>query len=312
MQIDIIWNGETTKVDLADGIVRVGGSKNDHISIEGLPSGLVTLEVEGGRLKVRSNRSVRIGAALFPAHVPRLVLQGEEIKLPNDVVLRHVADAARCDSRKTIGTAFVAKELLGSGEVAPELTRAATITCVTGLDQGMTFAVAFSDSIIGRADDADIRIRDRAVSRKHASFGRKGKQFFIRPLSTTNGLFLNGSRVKAEREVKSGDVIELGQTLLRFDGPERAPEERTVVGTGAPPKQPAAPNPTVDVPPNAATVPLPQGEPTPVPVAAEPVAEWVAAEVVEPRRGISVELMMMGAGALLALIGAAVTIAMLS
>lgn len=304
MQIDIIWNGETTKVDLVDGTVRVGGSPTDHIFIDGLPCGLLTLELANDTLKVTSNKSLRIGAALFPAHVPRLVLQGEAITLPNDVVLRRVNDARR-DSRKTIGTAFVAKELLAAGEFSPDQSRAATITCVTGLDQGMTFPVAFADSIIGRADDADIRIRDRAVSRKHASFGRRGQQFFIRPLSTTNGLFLNGSRVRKEQEVKSGDVIELGQTLLRFDGPERAPEERTVV-EGPKPAQPATPAPPV--PPNAPTAPI---EAIQTPVGAEALAS-LEPEPPGSARRVSMELVMMGAGALLALIGAALTIAMLS
>ena len=229
MRIDIIWNGATTLVDLADGLATVGGSTSDGISIEGLPYGLLTLRLEARQLSVTARRSVRVGDALFPARVARLLIEGEDLKLPNDVVIRRVVDQQKRDSRRLVGTAFVAKELL-SGDLSVEDTRAATFTCVTGLDQGRVFPIPFEDNVIGRGDDAAVRIRDRAVSRAHVRLVRQAREYVLQVIaSSMNGVYVNGLLLKNDKTLKTGDVVEVGQTILRFDTSERAPEERTVV-----------------------------------------------------------------------------------
>lgn len=323
MRLEIAFKDDVMPVDLVDGQVKVGGGTKDDIRLDGLPHGLLTLTLENGQVHVRAIRSLRIGHALFPANVPRLVVPGEELKLPNDVVLRLPVDAKRRESRKLAGTAFVAKELLSS-EVAPEDTRAATFTCVAGYDQGLTFPIAAATCSIGRADDAQIRLRDRAVSRCHARLFRRGRQFFLKSVSDTNGTFLNGLRVKKEAPLQSGDVVELGQTMLRFDGPERAPEERTVVGSPAPvaekakpaaaepppPPHPAKAQPTT-APVVAAPVPVPAvKEQAPALKAAAPEALEVGATTQPLARGrkVPAELLMMGLGALLAVGGLGVTL----
>ncbi|MEW5738352.1 MAG: FHA domain-containing protein [Myxococcota bacterium] len=315
MRLEIVFNDEVMPVDLVDGQVKVGGGPKDDIRLDGLPHGLLTLTLENGQVQVKSIRSLRIGKALFPANVPRLVVAGEELKLPNDVVLRQAVDAKQRESRKLAGTAFVAKELL-SGEVAPENTRAATFTCVTGFDKGITFPIAADDNTIGRADDAHVRLRDRAVSRAHARLTRRGKTWFLKPLSDMNGTFLNGTRLKKEVPIQSGDVLELGQTMLRFNGPERAPEERTVVGlpapADAPPGQPEKPGPKADMGPEAKS-PAPPIEPVPAPAVEAPqpaFGEDAPSETTQPhpRRGVPSELLLMGVGALLAVSGIAVTL----
>lgn len=241
MRIDIIWNEETMQVDLADGLVTVGGSPSDAIHIAGLPHGLLTLRVEREVMNVTAQRSLRIGNSLFPAKVPRLLVDGEDLKLPNDVVIRRVRDEQKRESRKSVGTAFVAQELLAGGAVDMQNTRAATFVCVTGYDQGRVFAIPFVENVIGRADDAAIRIRDRAVSRQQALLVREGRDYVIRHIgSAMNAAYVNGNRLKKAVKLASGDVIELGQTMLRFENAERAPEEKTFV-EAAPPTTPETP-----------------------------------------------------------------------
>lgn len=280
MRIDIIWNQETTPIDLADGLVSVGGSPSDGICLAGLPHHLLTLRLEGRQLSVTAERSVRVGDALFPARVARLLIEGEDLKLPNDVVIRRVLDQQKRDSRKLVGTAFVAQELL-CGDLCPQDTRAATFTCVTGLDQGRVFPIPFEDNFIGRADDAAIRIRDRAVSRRHARLLRQGREYVLQLVtSSMNGVYVNGLLLKQDLALKTGDVVEVGQTILRFETSERAPEERTVVAEPAP---------------------SPQLEPAPVtlPRAAEP---GPSIEVRRPAR-VSVETVLMSAGIALTVLG---------
>ncbi|MCC6333317.1 MAG: FHA domain-containing protein [Myxococcales bacterium] len=310
MHLEIVFDNEVMPVDLRDGQVKVGGGPKDDIRLGGLPHGLLTLTLENGQVQVQSIRSLRIGKALFPANVPRLVVPGEELRLPNDVVLRQPVDQQRRESRKLAATAFVAKELL-SGDVSPEDTRAATFTCVTGYDKGLTFPITADDCTIGRAEDSHVKVRDRAVSRLHARLLRRGKRFFLRPSSDMNGTFLNGSRLKAEAPIQSGDVLELGQTMLRFNGPERAPEEQTAVVSPGPAKQEAKPPPP---PAEEAAAPAEIAvEPIPVPVADEPAAALDAAPEASstqplPRRRVPSELLFMGVGALLAASGLAVTL----
>ena len=275
MLLEIIWDQETTPVDLANGMVQVGGSPTDDIHLKGLPHGLLRLTIEGERVTVTSIRAVRIGGALFPARVPRLLVPGEDLKLPNDVILRRAVDTQRLEARRAAETAVVVKELL-AGALGPEQTRAATLTCVTGTDRGAVFPVAFTESIIGRGDDSDIRVRDRAASRRHACLQRQGRRYLLKDLSATNGVYLNGIRVRSARELTSGDVIELGQTMLRFDDPERAPEKLT------------------------------SHSPAPPPRAAED-----AFEPEPPSRHGTLDVALIGTGALLAVVGMVVTVLML-
>lgn len=277
MRLDIIWDQETTAVDLADGLVKVGGGPGDDICLEGLPFALLTLQLEGPRLSVTAQRSVRVGDTLFPARVARLLVEGEDLRLPNDVVLRRVRDPKKRESRKTMGTAFVAQELL-SGDLAPQDTRAATLTCVTGRDQGLVFPLPFEDNVIGRADDAAIRIRDRSVSRHHVRLVRRGRSTVLQLItSSMNGVYVNGLLLKHDTALESGDVVEVGQTILRFEDSERAPEERTVQAAD------------------------PQLEPSPVtvPHVAQPAPSL---EVPAPPR-VSLEAMLMSAGLALAVLG---------
>ena len=277
MRIDLIWNDSTTTVDLADGLATVGGSPSDGICIEGLPHGLLTLRLEGTHLTVTAQRSVRVGDALFPARVARLLIEGEDLKLPNDVVIRRVVDQKKRDARKLMATAFVAQELL-SGELHAEDTRAATFTCVTGLDAGRVFPIPFDDNIIGRGDEATIRIRDRAVSRQHARLVRDGRDYKLSVVaSSMNGVYVNGLLLKKDTVLHTGDVVEVGQTILRFDTSERAPEERTVVAAEE-------------------LVPAPIA----VPQAAEPAPQL---ELPPAPQRLSVETVLMTAGIALTLLG---------
>ncbi len=288
MLIDIIWNHETTRVDLADGTLTVGGSLKDHIRLDGLPHALLSLTSAGQQLSVTAQRSVRIGASLFPARIPRLVVADEELKLPNDVIIRRVLDVKLRESRKSIDTAFVAGQLLSGAAVDVQDTRAASFTCVTGLDQGRVFPIPFEDNLIGRADDAVIRIRDRAVSRQQAKLMKRGKAFFLETVpSSMNGVYVNGRLLKKPLELKTGDTVELGQTVLRFDSSERAPQEMTAVAPSAPPEPVVTP----------AVAELP-----PLVEALEPTAQ---------PRTFGIELLMMGAGVGLTLLGMGIAAMML-
>ena len=70
---------------------------------------------------------------------------------------------------------------------------------------------------LGRHPLSDVRFdaeRDRDVSARHAGIVRHGETFVVRDLGSTNGTFVNGTRVTTEVVLADGDVISFGQ-----DGP---------------------------------------------------------------------------------------------
>jgi FHA domain len=262
MLIEIEMSLEKTTVDLTDGYVKVGGDETDDILIPGLPPSLLQLTIEGDVMQVVATERLRVSGALFPEGIPRRVLEGERIELSADIFLTRLSDEKRRDSRKLMGTAFVARELLSSGEVPVNATRAASFTCVTGLDEGCIFAVAFQENTVGRADDAHIRIRDRAVSRHHALVTRHGAHVGIVPLGSLNGVFLNGVRLRQETLLKQGDIVELGHTVLRFEAAESSPDEKTVMELTPAPASSPPETPTESVPDDSVTEPIPKQKPS--------------------------------------------------
>src|SRR5262245_13759616 len=52
-------------------------------------------------------------------------------------------------------------------EPAPDHRDRATLTVLTGVDAGQTFALEGQTSVLGRAPTADVRFDDGAVSRQH-------------------------------------------------------------------------------------------------------------------------------------------------
>lgn len=85
-----------------------------------------------------------------------------------------------------------------------------------GLDSGERFDL-FGGVSIGRSGDADIRIEDRFASGVHARIYPRGGTYYVEDMNSTNGTFLNGDRLDADIELAHLDVIEIGDTELRFE-----------------------------------------------------------------------------------------------
>lgn len=74
---------------------------------------------------------------------------------------------------------------------------------------------------IGRSQSANVVLEDKTVSRRHAIVARRGASTVILDDRSANGIVVNGVRV-TEAELRDGDVIQLGQVLIRYlDVPAR-------------------------------------------------------------------------------------------
>lgn len=227
MQFEFEHLGTTTPFELGEGQHLLGGGPEDHIRLDGLPPGFLELRIEGSRLTVEAAETFSVNEVLVPPCVPRLVLPGEVLGLPEEMRLRVLAP----ESERSVGTVAVLKGLMTDLEAGVLPSRAATLTCLTGLDVGRTFPLAEAQTDLGRGSMADIRLRDRTVSRLHARILHDGNAFTVEDLDSPNGLFVNGQPVEEPVPLADGDVIELGHTLLRF---QAAVEEQPAPEPGQP------------------------------------------------------------------------------
>jgi hypothetical protein len=69
--------------------------------------------------------------------------------------------------------------------------------------------------VLGRSREADVRVADVNVSRRHAELRQEGTAYWIVDLGSTNGLEVNGKQVERER-LRDGDRITLGSTEVVF------------------------------------------------------------------------------------------------
>jgi pSer/pThr/pTyr-binding forkhead associated (FHA) protein len=80
---------------------------------------------------------------------------------------------------------------------------------------GAEFALSGDRIRVGRAEDLDIWINHRSISREHAEIQREPGGFRLIDLDSINGVRVNGRDVQ-NALLSRGDEVELGQVLLRF------------------------------------------------------------------------------------------------
>jgi hypothetical protein len=70
---------------------------------------------------------------------------------------------------------------------------------------------------IGRAPDNNIQIKDDGkVSRYHCELSRRGNQFYLEDLGSSNGTMVNGDAFEGEFKLYGGEELKVGETLFRF------------------------------------------------------------------------------------------------
>lgn len=107
-----------------------------------------------------------------------------------------------------------------------------------------------STLMLGRGENADIRIDDRAVGREHAVFQVNGNVVAIQKKSKFGQMAINGAEIN-EGVVKPGDVISIAEYMLKFeDGTPAVPAASAAPAASAP-----LPASSADDPPDLASVP---------------------------------------------------------
>ncbi len=91
----------------------------------------------------------------------------------------------------------------------------AELTIESGPDAGHTHRASETALRLGRSPDNDLILRDPATSGHHARVERRGEQFWIVDLGSTNGTLVNGEPIQ-EKELNHGDRITIGQNAVHF------------------------------------------------------------------------------------------------
>lgn len=112
-----------------------------------------------------------------------------------------------------------------SAPVSPAPARGASpsrLVVLTAPLAGAEFALPERGELrIGRAEELEITIDHRSVSREHARLSCEGGRYRLVDRGSSNGLVVNGERIK-DAELNAGDVLELGEVLVRFVAPGEA------------------------------------------------------------------------------------------
>lgn len=77
-------------------------------------------------------------------------------------------------------------------------------------------ALVTGENILGRHPDAEARIDQTAVSRRHARISIAGGKAVLEDLGSRNGTFLRDRRLAAPAELRDGDTIGLGPVRVKF------------------------------------------------------------------------------------------------
>jgi hypothetical protein len=81
---------------------------------------------------------------------------------------------------------------------------------------GKTFVIDRPRTVIGRSSRCDFVVEDPNVSRRHAELQRRGEDWYLIDLDSTNGVAVNGKKVRSTR-LAAGDEITLGTARLLFN-----------------------------------------------------------------------------------------------
>lgn len=72
---------------------------------------------------------------------------------------------------------------------------------------------------IGRSSSNDLVFNHLSLSRHHARVTKKDDKYYVEDAGSRNGTFHNGIRVRQASELKTGDLIQLGEIIIRFIEP---------------------------------------------------------------------------------------------
>lgn len=207
--------GSTTTVPLVRDEISIGRKDGNTIRLteRNISREHCRLERVNGSFRLRdlgSYNGVHVNGARITGESE--VKPGDEIRI-GDYTLLLQAEAAVQPSPPAPAPAAAVSQKPPSAPRPP-----ARVVVLTAPLAGAEFSLPErGESRVGRAPELDIALDHRSVSREHCTLVCDGDEVRVRDHESVNGIIVNRQKVK-EARLLSGDVIELGDVVLRFVG----------------------------------------------------------------------------------------------
>jgi signal transduction histidine kinase len=90
-----------------------------------------------------------------------------------------------------------------------------TLLVLQGPDKGRRYELPDAPALLGR-ESRQLPLSDQTVSRRHCELHPHDGSWILHDLGSSNGTYVNGQRVTARYDLKLGDQIRIGRTLMVF------------------------------------------------------------------------------------------------
>ena len=90
------------------------------------------------------------------------------------------------------------------------------IETAAGLKAGSAYSLS-DGAVLGRGDQADIRLEDTFASSQHAKLAPHGEVMVLEDLGSTNGTYLNEEPLRGPQPLHPGDRIRIGDSSFVFE-----------------------------------------------------------------------------------------------
>jgi predicted component of type VI protein secretion system len=84
----------------------------------------------------------------------------------------------------------------------------------SGPNAGKAYPLEGAELTVGRDPSNPVSINDGEISRRHAKLTWKGASYVLEDLGSTNGTFVNGTRLSAPLALKPGDAVSFGENIV--------------------------------------------------------------------------------------------------
>ncbi|MEO8633905.1 MAG: FHA domain-containing protein [Gemmatimonadales bacterium] len=211
--------------------LRLSGIAAAHAVVVGAPNGSISVRRVGDHDVLLNG--MKLGADPAP------VMHGDKIQVGIHELLVH--DPRRSGSTQFVNASDVAKMVAATAKAgAPKPATAATGGRLVCLTDGREYTIGVAPMVLGREAGCDIVVPNKDVSRRHAEIF-SSPQGYVLVDSSTNGTFVNGERIEAQRVLARADVLRVGDHEFRFYADRAADPVPAPAPPPPPPPSSAAP-----------------------------------------------------------------------
>jgi predicted component of type VI protein secretion system len=130
-------------------------------------------------------------------------------------IVRSASRDLRLPQESMILSPQQAQQLLGA---QPIKTGRLVVLDSPALEQGTERVLDSAPVTVGRGAQNDLPLeQDEFASARHARFEPRRDGVWIEDIGSTNGTYVNGTLLASAQRLRSGDVVRIGQTDLRYE-----------------------------------------------------------------------------------------------